>query len=184
MRITGGSLRGRPVDAPEGNGTRPTGDRAKVALFNILYGRLAGADVLDGFAGSGALAFEALSRGATHATLVERDAKAAALIASNAKRLGVADRVTVITADLFSAEQRLAGRQFGIVFLDPPYAAGVLADAIALIDRLDLLLPGGIVVAEHGSETALPQEIGSLTATDSRRYGAESFTFYTKAGNT
>lgn len=181
MRIIGGSLRSRKFEAPPGISTRPTADRAKVALFNILGHRLAGARVLDGFAGSGALSFEALSRGAQSAVLFEADAKTAALIRWNAEALGVAGQADVRSMDFLAGAAMLAGREFDVVFLDPPYSAGLLERAIGVSEPA--LASGGIIAAEHGAEQEMPQTVGSLVKSDSRKYGAIAFSFYTRQAN-
>ena len=149
LRITGGDLRGRPVATPEGNATRPTASRVREAVFSML-GPLYGASVLDLCSGAGTLAFEALSRGAARAVLVD-DADAAVTCArQNAAVFGVEDRTTVLQVDAVRAVQRLIeeGEQFDVIFLDAPYSrAPSLAER--LDDRLpELLAPGGRVVLE------------------------------------
>jgi 16S rRNA (guanine966-N2)-methyltransferase len=181
VRIIGGKLRSRKFDAPLGNATRPTSDRAKVALFNILQGRLPCAQVLDGFAGSGALSFEALSRGAAMAVLFEQNGAAAELLRQNAAKLNIEEQVDVWHGDFISCSAELQGIQFDMVFLDPPYASGLLEEAIKASQRL--LAPGGIIVAEHSSIGELPGCIGNLVKSDCRQYGAAAFSFYTRQDN-
>lgn len=176
MRIIGGKLRSRKFDAPTGDATRPTADRAKVALFNILCGIIVDAQVLDGFAGSGALSFEALSRGAAGAVLFETDVVAAALLRENAKSLGLSSQVDIRYGDFMTGAAGLSGRSFDIVFLDPPYKSALLEKAIVLADAV--LAPSGIIVAEHSSEVNLPETAGALMKTETRRYGAVAFSFY------
>ncbi len=182
MRIIGGSLRGRAFDAPPGQHTRPTADRAKVALFNILAGAVRGARVLDGFAGSGALSFESLSRGVTHCLLFERDSAAARLLRRNAEALGLTNAVDVRQEDFLAARWLAKESPFDLVFLDPPYAAGLLLPALQWVGS-GLVAADGIVVAEHSSRDALPDAVGDLVATDHRQYGAVGFTFYRKRGS-
>lgn len=177
MRIIGGKLRSRKFEAPEGMSTRPTSDRAKVALFNILHDALDGARVLDGFAGSGALSFEAISRGAALAVLFDADEAAAALLKKNAEKLGIEESVEIRRADFMTDAPKLVGKySFDIVFLDPPYASGLMEGALRIADLL--LAPGGVAVAEHSESTELPEAVGNLLPNGSRRYGAASFTFY------
>ncbi len=178
MRIIGGSLRGRTFSAPEGMLTRPTGDRVREALFNILFGRVQGTTVLDGFAGSGALSFEALSRGAASATLFDVDAGAAQTLRRNAAALGLSGRCDIRSADFLQGAPALHGQGFGLVFLDPPYAAGLLDRSLELVGRHGLLSPGGIVVAEHSANAVLPGELAGLAAFDRRRYGIAALTLY------
>ena len=159
MRIVAGEFRGRPIVAPKGRSTRPTADRVREGLFSALTSRL-GADlgggaILDAFAGSGALGIEALSRGARHATFVEKDATAARTLRTNIGSLGLGDRSTVIQADIRSLSRRgvLPGQSFALLFLDPPYRIGQ-AEVRALIDALSdtgNLTEGAVVVWEHDS---------------------------------
>lgn len=177
MRIISGKLRSRRFEAPPGLTARPTGDRARLALFNMLGQALEGARVLDGFAGSGALSFEAISRGAAAAVLFERDSAIASLLKENAARLGIEEYVDIRQADFLADAPKLAGvYAFDVIFLDPPYASGLLGQALEISEKL--LSPGGIIVAEHSAETELPDETGMLEKLRSRRYGAAAFTFY------
>ena len=121
MRISGGDLRSRSLTAPNGNATRPTASKVREALFAIVGERIVEARVLDLYAGSGAIGFEALSRGASHATFVELQAPPAAAIKRTAAELGLAARVSVLLAPAEKAAQRLSGR-FDFVYADPPYA--------------------------------------------------------------
>jgi 16S rRNA (guanine966-N2)-methyltransferase len=183
LRIIGGRLRSRKFEASQGSSTRPTGDRAKVALFNILGGALEGARVLDGFAGSGALSFEAVSRGAAMAILFETDGAAAAKLRENAAKLGIEGYVEIRQSDFVTDAPRLAGiHEFDVIFLDPPYASGLMEQALAISESL--LAPGGVIVAEHSSSAEMPDEAGSLVKNKSRRYGAASFTFYKRREGT
>jgi 16S rRNA (guanine966-N2)-methyltransferase len=170
VRVVAGELGGRRLRAPRGRDTRPTSDRVREALFSLL-GPLDGARVLDLFAGSGALAIEALSRGAAHATIVERDARAVAVIRANLQALELGAEVAAIVhapaaAALQDASAR--GEAYDLVLLDPPYR-----DAPALGRDLSralpaLLAPGARVVAE--SDRRAPLELG-LPVVRERRYG-------------
>ena len=126
MRIIAGSLKGRTIQAPKWDGLRPTSDRLRETLFNVLAPRVDGARVLDGFAGTGAVGLEALSRGASHVTFVERDPRAIALIETNLRRCGVKDRYAIIRAGFSDAVARGGSPDFDIIFLDPPYGATAL----------------------------------------------------------
>lgn len=171
MRIVAGALGGRRIEAPSGRDTRPTSDRVREALFSAL-GPLDGERVLDLFAGSGALAIEALSRGAGEAVLVERDARAAAVIGRNLDALGIgAETASVRRRDALKAlrDAREASESYDLVFIDPPYrlAAGLgpqLAEALAPV-----LAPGARVVGESDRRT--PLELPGLATTFERRYG-------------
>ena len=178
-RVIAGSARGLRLEAP-GPATRPFGDRVKQTLFAILEPDLPGAHVLDLFAGSGAAAIEALSRGAAHATLVERDPAASRVIAANLTRTHLADRATIVSADavawLRRPETASAG-PFGIVVADPPYAEhDLLVAALAALEPV--LAPHARVVAKHFWRDELPATIGLLASERERRFGETALTFY------
>jgi 16S rRNA (guanine966-N2)-methyltransferase len=171
VRVVAGRFGGRTLRAPPGQATRPTSDRVREALFSML-GPLDGARVLDLYAGSGALGLEALSRGAAHVTLVERAARAHAVIAANLEDLGVAGT----EAELVRAPARTVlrdasarGDTYDLVLLDPPYrdAPGLGQELSQSLARV--LAPRGRVVAE--SDRRAPLELTGLTLTHERRYG-------------
>jgi 16S rRNA (guanine966-N2)-methyltransferase len=170
MRVIAGRFGGRRLAAPGGRDTRPTADRVREALFSTL-GPLDGATVLDVFAGSGALAIEALSRGAARAVLVERDPRAAAVIRSNLAALGLGDdeaRVVVRAARAALRDARTSGETYDLVFLDPPYRSAATLGR-ELSEALEgLLAPGARVVSE--SDRRAPLEL-SLPLGHERRYG-------------
>ncbi len=170
MRIIGGTARGRNLLAPEGMDTRPTSDRTREALFNILMQRVPGARVLDLFAGSGALSAEALSRGADGAVCVDIAPKACAVIVKNCDLKGVSGRAQVMQADWQSAIGKLSGR-FDIVFLDPPYAlTDVYGQAFSLLLAKGLIDEDSVVVMEYEKDAAIPlPETAEIF--DERKYG-------------
>jgi 16S rRNA (guanine966-N2)-methyltransferase len=163
MRVIAGTLKGRRLDAPTWPGLRPTSDKLRETLFNVLQGRLPGARVLDGYAGTGAVGIEALSRGAAHVTFVERDRRARELIAANLERCGlrVANQPDGYTIERGSAEDVLSRLEpvFDVVFLDPPYDEPDLAAAVTL--GVGLLAAGGICVLEHAARRAAPDAAGA-----------------------
>jgi 16S rRNA (guanine966-N2)-methyltransferase len=177
-RVIAGTARGARLTAP-GPGTRPLTDRVKQTLFGILEPDLDGARVLDLFAGSGAGAIEALSRGAASAVLVERDARAARVIGENLRRAGVEDRATIVRRDAIAwlADAAHAEPGFDVVLMDPPYE-----DTTALLRALELcgtlVIGGGIVVAKHFWRDAPPAHVGMLASERERRFGETSLTFY------
>ena len=179
MRIIAGSHKGRRIVAPPGLDTRPTGDRVREAVFNLV-GPLDGARVLDLYAGSGAMGLEALSRGAEHATFVERDRVAAATIAKNAEMLGLADAVTLRRDDVrrVLAADAAAGTLYDLVLVDPPYRMlpGLLPDLSRLVPPV--VAADGLVVVESEAreEPELP-----LPARTSRRYGSVRVTVFEAA---
>ncbi len=178
LRIIGGSARGTRLSTFSGLNVRPTPDRVREAVFSILFSRLGkfeGKKVLDLYAGSGAMALEALSRGADTATLVERDPKAIRLIEANARTCRLNDFVHIIRSDVDSALRKMDGNNpFDLIFLDPPYDLSLTASALESIDRQGLLAQNGIVCAECGRKEEPAQMIGSLSLIDSRRYGLTS----------
>lgn len=186
MRITGGIHRSRVLRAPRGIATRPTSDRVREALFGILgsAGAVEGARVLDLYAGSGALAFEALSRGAAHAVLVESSPEALSVVRANVLALGLGERVRVIFGDASNLARLLAGRgPFDLLLADPPWALvdeGVAPRALSRVVRAGALRAAACVVLEHASRTP-PPELDGLGRTETRRYGDTALTFYKPA---
>ncbi len=162
MRVIAGTLKGRRLHAPSWEGLRPTSDKLRETLFNILAPLIEGARVLDGFAGTGAVGIEALSRGATHVAFVERDRRAQALIAENLKACGVADGYVIIRAGIDRAAPDLPPASFDLVLLDPPYEYDA-AQAIAPVARL--LAASGTLVLEHARRRPAPAAVGELTRT-------------------
>jgi 16S rRNA (guanine966-N2)-methyltransferase len=155
-RITGGSLGSRKLRSPKGTNVRPTPGRVKESLFSILMNRLEGARVLDLFAGTGAIGFEAASRGASRVVSVEGQRDVAHAIEEAVKNLGIEGVVTVFPAPAERALYRLEG-PFDIVYLDPPYADPVPLQLLRLLLERRLLAPDALVVYEHAAKRILPQ---------------------------
>ncbi len=159
-------------------GTRPTSDRLRETLFNVLRERVAGVRFLDLYAGSGAVGIEALSRGAGEAVLVERGAAALKAMRANVRELGLEGRAVVVERAVGAAVRRLQG-EFGVVFLDPPYeAAAEYAETLEVLGVGGLLGPGGVVVAEHASRSGLAEVYGGLRRTRELRQGDAALSFY------
>jgi len=183
MRITGGTYRSRSLRAPPGHATRPTSDRVREALFGILSsaGVIDGARVLDLYAGTGALALEALSRGAAAAVLVESSRAAIVALRANVAALGVGGQALVLASDVRVASSRIAREgPFGLVLADPPWAlvdTGEVADALSALVRGGALAGDAWVVLEHASRSASP-EVEGLTLREARRYGDATLAFY------
>jgi 16S rRNA (guanine966-N2)-methyltransferase len=176
-RVIAGTARSIRLEAP-GPGTRPLADRVKQTLFAILEPDLRGAAFLDLFAGSGAAGIEALSRGAAHATFVERDARAIGVIHANLERTGLANvgRATIVRADAV-AWLRDRSEVFDVVLVDPPYDEP--STLVASLEALgDHVAPGGRVVAKHFWRDAPPASIGLLASERDRRFGETALTFY------
>lgn len=155
MRIIAGIWRGRPLDAPPGQGTRPTADRVRETLFSMLTSRLGsfeGLRVADLYAGSGALGFEALSRGAAAVTFVENDRAAAATIRRNGERLGASQRIRILGG---SALALPSSEPFEMIFADPPYADGSGSAVVAAVEKAGWLAPGGWMSVETARADAV-----------------------------
>lgn len=183
MRIIAGDKRGTQIVAPKGLDTRPTQDRVRESLFNIIRAWLPDASVLDLFAGSGALALEALSRGAREAVLVDVAQEPYAAICRNVEKLGYGARARTLRLDCDRALRRLAdeGVRFDVVFLDPPYR---MEDTGALCRRMrdgGLLNPGALIVIEHRADMT-PQLGDGFTQRDERRYHDTAIHLFTYEG--
>ena len=178
MRIITGTARGCRLKTPKGEATRPTADRIKESLFNILGRRVEAAHVLDLFAGTGALALEALSRGAASAVLVDRTTHA--ILAENAARTKLAGRAEIRRGDVYAVAAELAreGRTFDLIFADPPYAHGDNARVLEAAARGALLAAGGLFVLEQGAGEEIVPQAGALRMMRERRYGAARICFY------
>ena len=175
-RITAGSWRGRLIDTPTGQSVRPTTALVRQALFNILGERIVGATILDLFAGAGTVSFEALSRGAERAVIVERDRGLAALIEATARRLGCSDRLCVVPADVvhWLDQQPRELERAGVCYVDAPYRDDVVMRVLELLGNS----PVPLVVCEHHRGRALPTAIGRLHVVRSAVYGSTQLTFF------
>jgi len=186
MRIIAGSLRSRKLEAPPGLATRPTSDRLRETLFNVLAPRILGASFLDLYSGSGAVGIEALSRGAARIVFVERVEPALAALRENLARLGLREGARVHAGSVSAFLRR--GRpesspRFDLVFLDPPYdAAPEYETSLGLLGGASssLLAPGALVVAEHRRKEPLEEGYGELRRTRLLQQGDAALSFYTK----
>lgn len=182
MRVTGGSARGIPLVAPRGLETRPTTDRTREAIFSILYSMDADlARVLDCYAGSGALAIEALSRGGEYVCLVERAPAACAVIRQNLAKTKFSVAARVLCADVAKGLAQLVGEApFSVIFLDPPYALEAVDAVIGQALAAGLLDAEGTVVLEHAWRRP-PATPPGLALHANRRYGDTGVAFYRRA---
>lgn len=178
MRVITGTARGTKLKTPEGMLTRPTTDRVKEALFNIIQFDIAG-DVLDLFAGTGQLGIEALSRGAADCLFVDSARDSVRLVQENLRRCGLAARV--LQCDALGILK--SGEKFDLIFLDPPYGSGLEAKAIETVKEFDILSRGGIMVVETRPETALPVLPPEYGTTKTYRYGKIKLTVITRGNN-
>jgi 16S rRNA (guanine966-N2)-methyltransferase len=184
MRIIAGALKGRRLKTPSWPGLRPTSDRLRETLFDILGARVEGARVLDGYAGTGAIGIEALSRGAAHVTFVEREPRAVRLILENLAHCGIREGYAMIRSDFArafaaraasGADHALAG--LDIVLLDPPYeTAENLAATLAAVG--EVIEPHGMVVLEHARRATAPEAAGRLVRARVVVSGDSALTFY------
>ena len=168
MRVIAGSRRSLPLKSVPGSDTRPTTDRIKETLFNMLQPQIEGVRFLDLFAGSGQMAIEALSRGARRATLVDADQRAITCIRQNVKSCGFADQATVLKSDAVSFLQRTT-ELFDIAFLDPPYRHEILQQILPIL--AEKMQKNGIIVCEHEPECKLPETILEYHLQKQKKYG-------------
>jgi 16S rRNA (guanine966-N2)-methyltransferase len=186
MRITGGIYRSRTLRAPHGSSTRPTSDRVREGLFGILSAAAAieGRRVLDLYAGTGALALEALSRGASHAVLVESSRSALSALRANVTALGLDDRTRIVAAKVDQAARWLASDgPFDLVFADPPWAlidGGEVARALEGLVGVGALSPDALTILEHAARST-PPSIAGLVLNGTRRYGDTALAIYKPA---
>ncbi|HVP40078.1 MAG TPA: 16S rRNA (guanine(966)-N(2))-methyltransferase RsmD, partial [Candidatus Saccharimonadales bacterium] len=183
LRVLGGELRGRPLFGGRGRAVRPTLGQVREALFGILGERVRGVAVLDVFAGSGALAIEALSRGAARAVLLERDAQALRVVRRNLEALELTGRAEAVLADACRWVDRHPVRDFEIIFLDPPYAGPEGPAVLSALGELELH-PDALVTWEYPSRApaGAPERVGRLERAVDRRYGDTGLAIYRTAG--
>ncbi|SDM16151.1 16S rRNA (guanine(966)-N(2))-methyltransferase RsmD [Geoalkalibacter ferrihydriticus] len=187
VRIVSGSARGTRLAGLAGKDIRPTSDRVREAIFSIIYsrlGELTGKSVLDLYAGTGALALEALSRGAQRAVVIDAARQAIRTIEFNARACRLAEGVQILCGTVAEQLARLPEDQpFDLIFFDPPYDKGLVEKTLQLIGDLDVLAAGGLVCAESSARESIPTIVAGQGATlvlaDSRIYGATAVHFFT-----
>jgi len=180
MRVIAGALKGRKLKAGDRGKVRPTSDRVRTAIFNILPRDLSGVLALDLYAGAGALGIEAISRGAESAVFVDSGRESARMIEYNVDALGLSDRTRLIKKRVEPAIKILAaeGGAFDLIFMDPPYQSGRIDKVMRLVAELGILVRGGMLVAEHGAGTVSPESVLGLARKDLREYGGTAVSFY------
>ena len=189
MRVIAGSARGRRLSVPKGLLVRPTSDKVREAIFNILGHDFHYKHVLDLFAGTGAMGIEALSRGAENAVFVDRGDSAVKIIKKNLDICGFAENAMVIKMDAISlltnksSVKSLQPRKacfspFDLIFIDPPYEAGFTDAVMELIDKNEILTPNGVIVAETSKRIVLKPVLSNMGEFDKRQYGDTIVTFY------
>jgi 16S rRNA (guanine966-N2)-methyltransferase len=189
MRVIAGTYRSRILKSLKGLALRPTSDRLRETLFNVLAPNIPGSRFVDLFAGTGAIGIEALSRGAAEVVFIENHPPAATLIRSNLESLGISKGVTVLVVDALRGLAMLAARKstgapvFDHIFLDPPYAAAEeYSRVLEFLGSADLLAPGGIAIAEHRRTFDLLEEPGALRRFRVLRQGDAALSFYRRCG--
>lgn len=175
MRVITGTARGANLFTLEGEEVRPTAQRVKEAMFSVVQFYVAGARVLDLFAGSGQLGIEALSRGASSAVFVDANPDSLVIIRQNLEKTGFSDRAKVVRNDAFRYVSRMAG-EFDILFIDPPYYKGLAKKAVRRV--ADLVSDGGILLAETELNAGMPETAGDLQFIKNYRYGQTSISMY------
>jgi 16S rRNA (guanine(966)-N(2))-methyltransferase RsmD len=181
MRIIGGEAKGRKLIAPKGLTTRPTTDRVKEAVFNILGNKVRDAVFLDLFGGTGAIAIEAISRGAAEAVICEKDFQALRVISHNIISANFTEKIKVLKIDALMALKILAKEnyRFDIIYLDPPYQAGLLPEVIEQLDESSLLKEDGLIMVETSKREDLSKYNIGYSLLKSRNYGDTLITVYT-----
>jgi 16S rRNA (guanine(966)-N(2))-methyltransferase RsmD len=176
MRVIAGRYKGRRLASPRSPGLRPTSDKLRETLFNILAPRIDGARVLDGFAGTGALGIEALSRGAAHVIFVDRDRRAMALVAENLGRCGITGGYAMIRGGVEAIAGAAASGAFDLILLDPPYDEANVRTTIEAVART--LADGGLLVLEHARRRPAPGSAGDLVCARDVVSGDSALAFY------
>lgn len=180
MRIIAGKYKSRVIQRPKGAEVRPTQDRVREAVFNILGGLCEGARVLDLYSGSGAFGIEALSRGAEEVFFVDNTGICISTIKKNLKALSISDNIYLVRSDAIKAIKRygLTKERFNLIFLDPPYSKGLVEKTLIALDGCDIIRPSGFVVAEHRKNDKAPESTGSLGLIRRSIYGDTAISFY------
>lgn len=177
MRVIAGTARSIPLISRDGLMTRPTTDRVKEAIFNVIQFEVEGREVLDLFGGSGQMAIEALSRGASGAVIVDQSKDAVSVIRQNLTKTKLSQRAEVVCVDYMEYLNRTKKR-FDLIFLDPPYGEKFLENALKRISEIDILKSGGIIVCERMAEKALSDDYSAFQRDRDYRYGRTGVTIY------
>jgi len=180
LRVIAGVVKGRRLKAPKGLKTRPTSDRTKESLFNIIGSRIVNAKFLDLYAGTGAISIEAISRGAERSVLVENDPRAIKVIRENLQLTGLDDYAEILSQSVESAIKSLSVKDmtFDIIFMDPPYLKGLIEPCLTEINKGKVLASGGLIIAESSKLDVLPESVGSFRLFRKEKYGDTVLSFY------
>ncbi|XKK25932.1 16S rRNA (guanine(966)-N(2))-methyltransferase RsmD [Bacillus sp. CB62A.1] len=184
MRVVSGKCKGHPLKAVPGNTTRPTTDKVKESIFNMIGPYFDGGIALDLFGGSGGLGIEALSRGIDKAIFVDRDSKAIKVIHQNLESCRIQEQAEVYRNDAERAVKALIKREmsFDLILIDPPYKEQKIVSLISVMDQHGLLHSDGLIMAEHGNDVVLPNSIGRLVKVRAENYGITAISIYKYEG--
>lgn len=180
LRVISGKARGLKLDSPKNQDVRPTTDRVKESLFNIINPYIRESNILDLFAGTGSLGIECLSRGAKNCVFVDKSKDSINIIKSNVKKARVENESTILNIDFKDAVKRLSSQnqKFDVIFMDPPYYENMFIKCLKSIDELNLLHEDGIIVVEHDTKDLFDESIGNLVKSRDKKYGNTTLTFY------
>jgi 16S rRNA (guanine966-N2)-methyltransferase len=180
LRVIAGEYRGRRLDRIEGMDIRPTSDKVKGSLFNILGDSVIDSAFLDLFGGTGGIGIEALSRGAEHVVFIDTDIKSIKVLKGNLEHLNIIDNVEVLNTDYSTGISKLYNnnKKFDIIFIDPPYSVGLAQNALVEIDKHPILAQSGLIIVEHDSKDEMPSSQGKLYMYRSKQYGNTTLSFY------
>jgi 16S rRNA (guanine966-N2)-methyltransferase len=176
MKVTTGTARGFKLESVPGMDVRPTADKVKQAIFNMLQFELEGRRIIDLFAGTGQLGIEALSRGATYADLVDNLPASVAIIRKNLKKTKLSEKATVHLSDYKSFLKGYSKQKCHILLLDPPYRAGYIARILKFVQTFDIMAPNGIIICESDTADVIPSEIGCLVQEKRKVHGSTAIT--------
>lgn len=180
MRVISGKVRGLKLNTPKNNDVRPTTDRVKESLFNIINSYMIQSNVLDLFSGTGSLGIECLSRGANKCVFVDLSKDSINIIKSNIKKARFENESVVLNLDFKNAIDKLKiqNEEFDVIFMDPPYYKDMFIEALEKVDNAGLLKEEGIIVVEHDTKHDFPDNIGRLEKIRNKKYGSTTLTFY------
>lgn len=182
LRVISGKAKGVKLKALQGTDTRPTSDKVKGSIFNILAPYVEDSKVLDLFSGTGNLGIEAVSRGASYAHLIEKNRKCHDIIMENINKTKLKDKIKLIITDVYSALKSFSrsDEKFDLIFMDPPYLKGFILPCLEAINDFALLNIDGIIVVEHDVKDTIPEAIGNIVKFKEKKYGTTMVSFYCK----
>jgi 16S rRNA (guanine966-N2)-methyltransferase len=178
MRIISGRLKGRQLASFKADHIRPTTDRVKETIFNILMGDIDGQRVLDLYSGTGNLGIEALSRGAAYVECVENHKSSLRIISENLKKMGISQEIRVVPQDVFRYLKSYKGEGFQVIFIDPPFTQKLAHDTMLALQASSVSRPGGLVVIESSRQERIDDKYGAFQLLDRREFGDKSASFF------